>query len=136
MVSSEQNAFNKIVENPFSETSSEDLKLVVLAIWHSGFVPSVVDITDDLAARKAIYLIDRLMRFNCVSDLQQDKLIAQIDALAEAFEVVQREGQRPNRKVCLHAWRWGLEEDLKLKIRALLPFQKRHCLSVLKSFDS
>ncbi len=64
-MTSVQEKFDVLVRNKLSKASFEDVKTVALAIWYDGFVPSVEHLKG-LSAQVAGYIIDKLMRFNCV----------------------------------------------------------------------
>jgi hypothetical protein len=68
-----QRTFDRSVSYDFHQASLEDVKEVALAIWHVNFVP-VVDHLSGKSALAAGYVIDKLMRFNCVSQELKSKL--------------------------------------------------------------
>ncbi|MEZ9708667.1 hypothetical protein AB4254_08345 [Vibrio breoganii] len=120
-----QNAFERLVSEDFDHADLADLKLLTLAVWYQAFVPDV-EVLELKEARPACYLLDRLMRFNCVSPGQQAKLIAAIDILSKKYDV-QREGVlSTDRKMDKHARSWGLDSGLKLMFKKMLPYQTRH----------
>lgn len=118
-----QKIFEKIVENPFSKTSIDELKLLSVAVWHRGFVPDVSNLTG-VSALKAMYLIDNLMRFNCVSFESKLKLKSCISELS--VKVIYQKSGLTNLRLSKLAMHYGLNEDLKLKIRECLYYQTRH----------
>lgn len=122
-----QYAFDRLVTNDFSDASYSDVKTVVLSIWHEDFVPKVKHLDSD-SARAASYVLDRLMRYNCVSVEQQQLLLSTLKQLSSKFEVKVevRDAPAPDRKVDKAARKWGLKNDLKAMLKQMLPFQTRH----------
>ena len=123
-----QTSFERLVSQDFKHASFDDVKLVVLAVWHEGFIPDISQLDEIYAARSANYLLDKLKRFNCVPLQQKMKLNRVISLLTSRFEL----DNVPNTTLDLDspleslAIRWGLNSDLKLMIRQLLPYQTRH----------
>lgn len=123
-----QNSFDLLVSQDFNHASFDDVKLFVLAVWHEDFVPDISQLDEIYAARSASYLLDKLRRFNCVPLQQKMKLNRVISLLTSRFEL----DSIPNTALDLDspleslAIRWGLNSDLKLMIRQLLPYQTRH----------
>ncbi|WCE31157.1 hypothetical protein [Vibrio sp. SCSIO 43137] len=116
-----QQAFNSLVTNDFSNASFDDVKAVALAMWHEEFVPSVDGLSEQ-SARSAGYLVDKLMRYNCVNDEVKALLRIQVMKLKSTATVVPTE----DRKCEKLARSWGLHQDLKLQVRQLLEYQTRH----------
>lgn len=120
-----QSLFEKIMKGSFAEVAHDELKKVVLAVWHEGFVPDVrgLNVT---SGHKAVYLLDRLRRFNCVGASQRTELSNLIDflSLKYGFRYMPMAFGHPS--VEKHARAWGLNCDLKHHIRALMPYQTRH----------
>ncbi|ASA58014.1 hypothetical protein [Vibrio gazogenes] len=120
-----QHAFDRLVSRDFKEASSEDVKSVALAVWHENFVPDVSQL-DARSARAANYLLDRLMRYNCVTPEEQKKLLDVVNLLSRQFRIGKTTVMPHDRKVDKYARKWGLKSDLKLMLRAMLPYQTRH----------
>ena len=123
-----QTSFNRLVSQDFKYASFDDVKWVALAVWHENFVPDVSRVDDMNAARSANYLVDKLRRFNCVPVEQKMKLYSVIALLSARFELDSVPNTSPFLDSPLDplALRWGLDSDLKLMIRELLPYQTRH----------
>lgn len=68
-----QTAFNTLVSKDFSQAMLEDVKVVALAMWYENFVPVVSHLSKRSAAY-AGYVVNRLVRFNCVSADLKSKL--------------------------------------------------------------
>lgn len=120
-----QLAFDRLVSQDFKKSSSDDVKTVVLAVWYENFVPDVSKL-DFNSARAACYLLDRLMRYNCVSFERQERLLSIINLLSLEFNLDDEIVISTDFKVDKSARRWGLNSDLKLILREMLPYQTRH----------
>lgn len=118
-----QEIFLKIVENPFSQISMGEFTDVSIAIWHRGFVPNVSGL-DGLSALKAMYVLDSLRRFNCMSDDSKIELKTCISTLSR--KVIYQKSYSNEVKVSKLAMHYGLNEDLKKQLRECLDFQTRH----------
>ncbi|MGI3043421.1 hypothetical protein ACRTDM_16985 [Shewanella algae] len=119
-----QEVFDRLVSSEFSLGSFEDVKTVALAIWHENFVPKVTHLSES-SARAAGYVVDKLMRFNCVSQELKAKLRGVLAQLKSMFSFT------PVKPVKIEgcdklAQSWGLTTDLKLQVRELLEYQTRH----------
>jgi hypothetical protein len=116
-----QKAFDSLVMKDFSMASFEDVKTVALAMWHENFVPCVEHLADK-SAQAAGYVVDKLMRFNCVSRELKGLLSALLAKLRAVVSVVPVKVRGCDKL----AQNWGLMSDLKLQVRQLLEFQTRH----------
>ncbi|HFQ4920905.1 TPA: hypothetical protein ACGUPI_003182 [Vibrio vulnificus] len=116
-----QQAFVSLVTKDFSMASFEDVKTVALAMWHEGFVPSVENLPESAMAA-AGYVVDKLMRFNCVSVELKERLRNVLDRLRASFSFVVSQVKGCD-KLALD---WGLSSDLRAQVRELLPYQTRH----------
>ncbi|RUM48977.1 MAG: hypothetical protein DSY85_16565 [Marinomonas sp.] len=80
-----QKAFDRLTQsNNFSCIDNEDLKIVALAIWHSGFIPIVNDSISSIPV--AGYVIDKLRRFSCVPQEAKCELTALTRILKSSLE--------------------------------------------------
>ena len=59
--------FRKAVSSPLATLSAEDLKPIALAVWHEDYAPNLNNM-ELHELQKAGYVVDRLMRFNSVSN--------------------------------------------------------------------
>lgn len=116
--------FNKFVRSPLSEISVEDFKPLALAIWYEGFTPNVYGLKSN-ELQKAGYLLDRLMRFNCVSD---DRKLELMKIVSDVRLSLKQNLHSPLSLADVEplAQKWNLDEDISLIIQQLLPFQTRH----------
>ncbi len=117
-----QKAFERLVTKDFSLASFDDLKAVSLAVWHENWSPSVNGLPSD-SKRAAVYLLERLMRFNCVSDERYDELEGVLRSLNFDYANIT---PSTNTKVSRPARKLGLNSDLKLMLNQMLPYQTRH----------
>ncbi len=116
-----QTTFNSLVNNDFKQASVEDVKVVALAMWHENFVPCVEHFSEK-ATLAAGYVVDKLMRFNCVSPelkAQLRTLLSKLRQLVKVTPVVVKGCDKL-------AQRWGLKSDLKMHVRQLSSYQTRH----------
>ncbi|MCE0494664.1 hypothetical protein [Vibrio salinus] len=126
MTMAAQQAFDRLVTNDFRHASIDDVKIVAIAIWHEDFIPDVNDLDSVDSAKAACYVIDKLMRFNCVDGEQQKKLINVLNSVSRRFELIPLLDLERNQGLDLLARKWGLKSDLKLMTRKLLYYQTRH----------
>lgn len=119
----------KIVTSPLSDISVEELKPIALGIWHEGYTPNLHGLNDE-ELQKAGYLLDRLMRFNCVPDNRKLELMA---IVAEVKLSLKNTLPSPPSSISVEplAKKWNLTEDVSLLIQPLLKFQTRHYTSSL-----
>lgn len=122
----EKSSFIALVSKPFYCAEFSDVEIVVRAVW-GGRVEfnGLLDNLGDRELRRAGYLIDKLSRFNCVTGDYLEGLKKVLRMLSSMLGVC-NEDLRMARGVESMAVKWGLQEDLKLEIRALLRYQTRH----------
>ena len=116
-----QEAFERMIIGDFSLVTFEDIKNVTLAIWHENFIPKVNHLSE-LSAKYACYVIDKLMRFNCVSVENKIQLRNVLITLKGKFNFMPVEVKNCEKL----AQKWGLKEDIKQQVRELLEYQTRH----------
>lgn len=116
-----QEVFDRLVNSEFSLVSFEDVKAVALAMWHENFVPHVKHLSES-SAKAAGYIVDKLMRFNCVSQELKAKLRNVLITLKGMFSFTPVKVKSCDKL----AQSWGLVEDLKQQVRELLEYQTRH----------
>ncbi len=116
-----QEVFDRLVSSEFSLASFDDVKAVALAMWHENFVPSVTHLSET-SAKAAGYVVDKLMRFNCVSQELKVKLREVLAVLKERFSFTPVKVKGCEKL----AQSWGLATDLKQQVRELLEYQTRH----------
>ena len=116
--------FKKIVSVSFADLSLEEFKNVALAVWYENYTPNLTDMMLD-ERQKAGYLIDRLMRFNCVSDKRKLQLM---EFVREAKSSLPKELITVSSSTNVEplARKWNLEEDVSAAIQPLLKYQTRH----------
>jgi len=120
-----QQAFNRLVSRDLSEASPVDIKTLALAIWHEEFIPDTVAL-DIHTARSGLYLIDALMRFNCVSVSSKSELRCLLSSVSFRFNLWNELYVNRTSRVSDIAIKWGLTSDVRLLLRDLLPYQTRH----------
>lgn len=116
-----QNVFEKLVSKEFSYSEIDDLKTICIATWYENFIPEINDFSE-YELRRSGYLIDKLMRFNCLSKEQKYKLKNVLDNIKKKlfFEDNFLANVEPLAK------KWNINSDLKHGFRELLFLQKRH----------
>lgn len=117
-----QNEFEKLVKSEPEDVVFEELKVVALAIWYQSFTPNVSFVSTQHQARMTCYLLERLIRFNCVNSERYDELEEVIRTLESQVTIEPVETQCVSKA----ARRWGLKSDLKQLFIELLPYQTRH----------
>lgn len=126
----------ELVSTPFREQGSQKLVDVAVAVWYGDIVllqgfskvakdPNV----DDLSKKKALYILDTLRRYPCVSAARK-KAAKQI--ISENTVLKGRSGD-PFAEVRVKeflldrlAFEWGLSEDVSALMQDVLPYQTRH----------
>lgn len=116
----------KTVSSPLATLSAEDLKPIALAVWHEEYVPNLNFQDLELhELQRAGYVVDRLMRFNCVSNDRKRELMELVkdvkNNLPQEFTHAST-----SQNVEPLAKKWNLGEDISHAIQALLPYQTRH----------
>jgi hypothetical protein len=115
--------FKKILDSPLATLSLNDFKPIALGIWYENYTPNL-DNLHPYQLQKAGYLIDRLMRFNCVSDTRSRILFQLISDIPTTL--LNTTPLSLNMNVESLARKWNLNEDISHLIQPLLPFQSRH----------
>ncbi|MEM8718370.1 MAG: hypothetical protein AAGE84_03545 [Cyanobacteria bacterium P01_G01_bin.39] len=116
--------FRKAVSSPLDTLSAEDLKPIALAVWHEDYAPNLNDM-ELHELQRAGYVVDRLMRFNCVSNDRKRELMGLVKDVKEtlpqeSLKILVSQNVEPL------ARKWNLSEDISRAIQALLPYQTRH----------
>lgn len=116
--------FRQAVNSSLATLSAEDLKPIALAVWHEDYAPNLNDMNLD-ELKKAGYVVDRLMRFNCVSNDRKLELMRLVKGIKqtlpqESLTVSVSQDVEPL------ARKWNLSEDISCAIQVLLPYQTRH----------
>jgi hypothetical protein len=116
--------FRKVVSSPLATLSVEELKPIALGVWHEDYTPELNDM-NLVELQKAGYLIDRLMRYNCVS---VDRKIELLGLVKDIKQNLPQETQAVSslRNVDPVAKKWNLKEDVSRLISSLLEYQTRH----------
>jgi hypothetical protein len=122
--------FRKAVSSSLDTLSIEDLKPFALALWHEGYVPEL-DELNEVELQKAGYLIDRLMRYNCISKEHKLKLSKLVKSLKQKLSTqLETNSSLVNQGVDPLARKWNLSEDVSSLISPLLEYQTRHYVHV------
>lgn len=116
-----QNVFEKLVSKEFSYSEIDDLKTICIATWYENFIPEINYFSED-ELRRSAYLVDKLMRFNCVSKEQKYQLKHILDSIKQKlfFEDNFLANVEPLAK------KWNINSDIQHLFRELLFLQKRH----------
>ncbi|MFM2590995.1 hypothetical protein [Vibrio sp. TBV020] len=116
-----QDAFERLISQEPMNADFEDLKLLALAVWYEGFTPDVASVSG-YEAQVTCYLLERLIRFNCVSDNRY----VEIEGIIKRIEndlIIHRTNDHHISKL---ARKWGLNSDMNALTGKLLPYQTRH----------
>jgi len=85
---------------------------------------------EEVAVRRAAYLMEKLTRFPCATDERVSETLQALSLLAQRFprleEVDTPVGTRLSHLRDELAIAWGLTEGLGIKVQTLLPYQTRH----------
>ena len=132
----------RLASAPLCEASSELLAELALIVWYvddaAVGLQSVLDNNLEnctkLMCRRAIYLIDRLRRFPCITNKNAHLL----KAFVSSCETLKPDSHSEKAKELLSvhkleklAFDWGLEEDIGLQMKSVLQFQTRHYAELL-----
>lgn len=120
-----QDAFTRLISRELLFASTEDVKTVALAIWYHGFVPQTKNLSEP-EIRRSGYVIDKLMRFNCVQQPLKDELRKVILELQSLLCADLTGLKLPNQCCDPLAKKWMIDSDLKQHVRQLLEYQSRH----------
>jgi hypothetical protein len=131
----------RLASTPLCEASSELLSELALIVWYAdnavAGLQSVLDHMEggsELMLRRAIYLIDRLRRFPCITNekaIQLKKLVAHFNTLKAADHLEETSRSLSIQKPEALAYGWGLDEDVTIQMKHVLQFQTRHYASSL-----
>ena len=116
--------FKKVVSSSFSSLSVEDLKPIVLAFWHEGYTPKLINLNNE-ELRKAGYLIDRFRGYNCIPKPQKRELASLVKKVEQSLSEVLQAADRVDNLELL-AEKWNLTEDVSHLMSPLLEYQTRH----------
>lgn len=129
--------FRKFYRNPPSNASVELLKKLALELWYGDLdIEKLVNkelSNEDLSplqARRATYLVDRMISFPCLSR-SKAKGLRSIVKLQEARLKIHAPSKRAERlfrehKLDKKAFEWGLQRDITIQMKSLLQYQTRH----------
>jgi len=118
-----QQKFENIVSSSLTPLSPEDLKSIALGFWHKGYTPKL-DGLNSLELRRAGYLVNLFMSFNCVSDTRQLELMALTQEIKEKLPNLQAVTSHNSQDPIAQEWHLG--EDISTAIQPLLKYQTRH----------
>ena len=120
--------FRKVISSSFCHLSVEDLKPIVLALWHEGYIPelSLSELNSE-ELRKAGYLIDRFRGYNCIprpQKLELAELARKVEqSLSDMSQDLNNSGVENLEPL---AEKWNLSEDISHVMSSLLKYQTRH----------
>lgn len=128
--------FRHAVSSSFIHLSAAEFKPIALAIWYEGYTPNLDDLKPD-ELQKAGYLVDRLMRFNCVSDDRKLELMKLVQDVRHSLRlsneipaILSSVNVEPLARI------WYLREDISHLIQPLLVYQTRHYTHQWNSTDT
>lgn len=125
----------RLASAPLCEASSELLAELALVVWYAdSAVPGLQSVLDcmvvgpELMLRRAIYLIDRLRRFPCITNEKASQLKRVVDNFS-ALKATEYSGNIPSHS-CFRgsevlACAWGINEDVNRQMKFILHYQTR-----------
>lgn len=129
--------FREFYRSPLSNASVELLKQLALELWYGDLDTEKLvgnelssESLSPLQARRAIYLVDRLISFPCLSR-SKAKALRSVVKVQEAQLKIHSPSKRAERlfkehKLDKKAFEWGLQEDITIQMKSLLGYQTRH----------
>jgi len=129
--------FRKFYSGPPSNASVELLKKLALEFWYGHLeIEKLIngELTNgsltSLQARRAMYLVDRMISFPCLSrnkaKLLRDIVKLQGADLKNSPPSKAAEHLFKEYKLDKKAFEWGLESDITMQMKSLLEYQTRH----------
>jgi hypothetical protein len=123
--------FKKIISSTsFIDICPKDFKSIALGIWYEDYTPNL-DNLESHQLQKAGYIIDRLMRFNCVSKERYLVLLELMSSIPITLVTIKTD--LTNNNIESLAIKWNLNEDISHLVQTVLPFQTRHYMHSLRS---
>jgi hypothetical protein len=129
-------AMARLAGQPLSQADDDALVSLAHQVWyeHSSMESELrrflASHPEELAVRRAGYLLERLTRFPCATDDRVRETLQALSLLicgfpraAEGHEAAQVRLRDRRDELALS---WGLNEGLGLKVQTLLPYQTRH----------
>ena len=116
--------FKKVVSYPLATLSAEEFKPIALGVWHEDYTPELNNM-NLVELQKAGYLIDRLMRYNCVSVDRKVELLGLVKDIKQKLPQ-QTQAASSLKDVEPLAKKWNLKEDISRLMSSLLEYQTRH----------
>ena len=119
--------FESVVNSPLTSLSPEDLKPIALGLWYEDYTPELEGM-NSTQLRRAGYLLDLFMSFNCVSDTRQAELIKLTQEIRQNLSNFQSPVpiEIPQHNLDPIAIEWHLDESVIDVMQSLLEFQTRH----------
>lgn len=119
--------FESAVNSPLTSLSPEDLKPIALGLWYEDYTPELEGM-NSTQLRRAGYLLDLFMSFNCVSDTRQAQLIKLTQEIRHNLSSFQLSTPIETSQHNLDpiAIEWHLNESVIDVMPYLLEFQTRH----------
>lgn len=117
--------FRHIVSKSLDLLSVEDLKPIVLAFWYEDYNPEIKGM-NSIELRRAGYLIELLMSFNCISDTRQLELMKLTKKIKQHLHNSPPVLSNQRNNLDSLAEEWHLDESIFTAIQPLLKYQTRH----------
>ncbi|MGN0937022.1 MULTISPECIES: hypothetical protein [unclassified Acinetobacter] len=118
-----ENALKKLLKQPLTSATFEEVRPVAEALLYSEFLPSVTLHLNRLEKRRLVFLLEKFRRYSCssVSRRQQLKSFSQSMNVQHTYRV-----HDVRTLVDPLAKKYGLNEDLNHLKPQLLSLQTRH----------
>ncbi|WP_260958608.1 hypothetical protein [Pseudomonas citri] len=129
--------FRGFYSDPPNKASVELLKKLALEFWYGDLdIEKLIneelssEFLSPLQARRAIYLVDRMISFPCLNR-NKAKLLKNIVKLQEARLKINPPSKKSEQLFREHrldkkAFEWGLQGDITMQMKSLLEYQTRH----------
>lgn len=132
----------RLASAPLCEASSELLAELALIVWFADDAVESIQyiLSNDMAGctglmrRRALYLVDRLRRFPCITNEKATLLKALVtsnDFLKPAFFTKKADRLLSGSRLERLAYDWGLEDDVGRQMKDVLELQTRHYVQAL-----
>ncbi|NHC02949.1 hypothetical protein G9F31_04075 [Acinetobacter sp. 187] len=118
-----ENALKKLLKQPLTSATFEEVRPVAEALLYSEFLPSLTTHLNNLEKRRLVFLLEKFRRYSCSSVFRRQ----QLKSFSQSMKVEQTyRNHNVRRLVDPLAKQYGLNEDLNHLKPQLLSLQTRH----------
>ena len=132
-------ALDRLGRSPLNQADDDTLISAAHEVWYEHFSLDVelrfflTRSPDEVAVRRAGYLLEKLTRFTCLSDDRASETLQLLSVLLKNYrheESSEVPGTRLSERRDELAVAWGLTEGLGIKAQTLLPYHTRHYAAI------